>query len=1614
MASFPSNTRSHSPPLPPNASYNHPSLSLTILPSANSFVAGSKLTGILEVCCRDQNKVALGQLAIEFLGVEELKLRDHSAQASLHGPHKCLFQGPSLPPSNAVAVTEAPIAGHYYTALRGRTKFPFSFPLPSKLPSSTSFEQLGAVRYTLKATCQVLSIKSQQNMLLTSTRLIRIIARRPDWSSSTLLHEPVEARAEIHGASGSGGGVWAELKTDKRLHWNSQPAPNPGFIHAALSVKNNSRRVLSGGVTVKLCRRLVVSQDPNPEDHPVQVVCTNTLRGPEYEFPATPGQAKTVDLTCPLPAITEPKNNNASSTDEAECFTARGMNLFSVQVFLRVELELGALSEDLVIELPLDIVHPASLPAQAHSKASSPTIEHVRSPDPLAVPSLTQAYRPRSGSNTSLRSTSPHPLSLQPGGGSRCASPQPDWSDRRSAAPSPDPSARFSPFPTPRQSPLPSSRFSSPFPYSTTPAYEPPSSTEPSLPYCLPTPNWSTPVTPYHSSGLQHQPPSQTQAAVPWPDMRSSSVPYPTYTEAGPSYPHQSIVSPPIVANLFSPPATPWCQRPEGLTQNLESVLSPPLTYPSPPTPSPSQPLARRHQSLPPTPALSFQSANSGIPFASSGGPRPRTEMGDAVTEANRRTSMPVVGQQVHLSESVRKRALPTPPVGGGGGGPLPAPRAWNPPQPNGWSALRPDDSQDGDHTMCEDVGAPQQGFWKSPVTHSEYRQPTPLGSRPAPDNNWGHQSLTYGHEIDLDQVSQGLINHVRSGPRVSFEDEIPERTVGVSQPARLETIGEAGESRIGTMDASQLPKGFLASLYDAGGGSRAVSHNYTRGMKPRRSDGSESVQTLEDIVAAQDHRREQTPDRLSDACPSSGREEEASNSQSEDASVPPTPVSMSLPPPSTQTKPRLTKSQSAGLAHLAGFLTRAHSNCSTMSEQPARTSNLSVASPDPTFERPITPSRTGTAGALRVKSSAIAFDHAFVDAVPPSSKLAKSVPASSGEGPTAQPKTSWVPPPPSAISSARLGGDDHTLSSLEKDDQQPTLTRQPAVAPAALFPAFDQRHRHQSLPNCAPPPSAPTPIVTTQTPLVVKKRSLRRNQSHLKRQNQSNPSEVVVASVEDEEKPKASDTHKLARWFMEGGSKEVHVSEALESASPVTQKTRWSALGIEMHDDEKQVPMQAKPESQPIDDISKAEQIPLVTSPPSSPISKPRFSQLASRLTPLNLQSSPVIISPSNTPDVKVPVALRPISQIMPRPEPVKAASEPEPIQSSSSPAPRVLPPMLSSIPRQSSSAIISPSNTPEVKVPVALRPVSGLTPQPDRTLGEGSDASTPSNRRPLPATPEPLQPAWALFSSRSPNLIPFPTSAEPKLLEMPSHGDKSPSCSPTTLSRKSRTKRQQAASCVSAMEAGRQEVEFAGGWEDPIHQSLIDAMKETNAAVAKATSKRLSTPVFSPSMSMHQIRSSPLRLSLSVSDFQLPKVENGEIDVEETVEEEGGEVEAVDENVPIRLTDQEARSMRGGRGGRVSSVAAIWSSQQRKPSASVVSTRALSITERDHSGSKNDYKIKTEFGLKSSSVRTNECRTITSSESSQASSRSNSSVVPQTSRVGRLKDLIQRWEIK
>ena len=85
----------------------------------------------------------------------ELTSRDHSATSTfLHST--CLFQGPGLPPSNAVyphpVPGNEPLPLDYYPARKGTTTFFFRFSLPDSSPSSIDFGKgLAKLKYEVRA-----------------------------------------------------------------------------------------------------------------------------------------------------------------------------------------------------------------------------------------------------------------------------------------------------------------------------------------------------------------------------------------------------------------------------------------------------------------------------------------------------------------------------------------------------------------------------------------------------------------------------------------------------------------------------------------------------------------------------------------------------------------------------------------------------------------------------------------------------------------------------------------------------------------------------------------------------------------------------------------------------------------------------------------------------------------------------------------------------------------------------------------------------------------------------------------------------------------------------------------------------------------------------------------------------------------------------------------------------------------------------------------------------------------------------------------------------------------------------------------------------------------------
>jgi hypothetical protein len=90
----------------------------------------------------------------------------------------------------------------------------------------------------------VLSIESRQNVLVTKSKNVQIVEKLLDWND-TKYHEPVEMRGELRDPTGTGAGVWAEVKIDKMLHYSQNSShADDGLIRAQLTVKNSTRRMV--------------------------------------------------------------------------------------------------------------------------------------------------------------------------------------------------------------------------------------------------------------------------------------------------------------------------------------------------------------------------------------------------------------------------------------------------------------------------------------------------------------------------------------------------------------------------------------------------------------------------------------------------------------------------------------------------------------------------------------------------------------------------------------------------------------------------------------------------------------------------------------------------------------------------------------------------------------------------------------------------------------------------------------------------------------------------------------------------------------------------------------------------------------------------------------------------------------------------------------------------------------------------------------------------------------------------------------------------------------------------------------------------------------------------
>ncbi|SGZ24916.1 BQ5605_C023g09753 [Microbotryum silenes-dioicae] len=360
-------------PLAPSSTgtLNDSVLRLKIAIDPGWWLAGETVRGVLEVGVAT-DLLALGEVGVEFTGFEELRSQNHTSTRRIL-TSRIDFQGGTLPPSNAVVPGSKPINGHkgYYPALKGKTKFKFSFKLPKEAPSSCTLGTNATMRYELRAFAN--SVLGGSVDVRSVKCPVPVVERWADWEAG-VWWDAKEGRAAASlrlGGEGKldltcsvGKGDWDEKPV--RLFWRRDTevgAIGKGRITIQARVKNGTKKHVSdelhAGVSdlkVSICRRLRIiypeGQEPMiPAPIVTAVITSQSFHGAEFAFP--PGEERECVIVVDLP--------------REEVITVRKGKLFELDAFVKIEADGGLLASDLAVELPLFIAHPHSLPPSAHA-----------------------------------------------------------------------------------------------------------------------------------------------------------------------------------------------------------------------------------------------------------------------------------------------------------------------------------------------------------------------------------------------------------------------------------------------------------------------------------------------------------------------------------------------------------------------------------------------------------------------------------------------------------------------------------------------------------------------------------------------------------------------------------------------------------------------------------------------------------------------------------------------------------------------------------------------------------------------------------------------------------------------------------------------------------------------------------------------------------------------------------------------------------------------------------------------------------------------------------------------------------------------------------------------
>ncbi|CAE6411638.1 unnamed protein product, partial [Rhizoctonia solani] len=330
-----------------NAGPHHAKIKVTAHVTSAVYVAGSEISGKIDVECRAEKGLGLGTIMVELMAFQELNSRDHAATSTFIHTRR-IFQGPGLPPSNAVLAEDEKgrFPPHHFPARRGITTFFFRFPLPLTSPASVDFGSgLAKIRYEIRASASV-AWKGELR-LVTDSQEVHIV--------ESAMQE-VESAGTVVGESGK---IWVQGK----VLGGAVIAGQTCCIE--LHVKNHSSRKTTG-VNVTLQRMLHLD---NPPPEHANLILSDTLVTAAFhsaEYCCPPGLEGVAKLVINVPRTARTVKGGSRESGEAGADKTIPA-LFDIRGSVNVRLCMGVGAKDLVLNLPVVISHPAALAPEAQS-----------------------------------------------------------------------------------------------------------------------------------------------------------------------------------------------------------------------------------------------------------------------------------------------------------------------------------------------------------------------------------------------------------------------------------------------------------------------------------------------------------------------------------------------------------------------------------------------------------------------------------------------------------------------------------------------------------------------------------------------------------------------------------------------------------------------------------------------------------------------------------------------------------------------------------------------------------------------------------------------------------------------------------------------------------------------------------------------------------------------------------------------------------------------------------------------------------------------------------------------------------------------------------------------